>query len=65
MRKNDLLCIDQNIRKESKTILLIDCKKTENIFSETWLIGCLKMNKISDKFISFIMNDMEIGGGLK
>ena len=58
---NDLLYIDQHILKEAKrrkknvTIAWIDNKKAYDMVLQTWMIKCLKMYKISNKVLNFIM----------
>ena len=69
----DLLDIDQHILKEGKarrknvTMAWIDYKKASDIVQQTQIIECLKMYKISNKIIKFIMEVMknwkiEVGG---
>ena len=37
----------------------IDYKKAYDMVPQSWIIESLKMNKISDKIINFILNSME------
>ena len=63
--KQTLLYNDLHILKEAKkrqknvTIAWIESKKANYIVQQTWIIDCLKMYKISDKIINFIMNAVE------
>ena len=60
-----LLYIDQYILNESKTrrknlaMAWIDYKKEYHIVSQSWIINCLKMYKISDEVINFIWKTMK------
>ena len=61
----DLLYSDQYIFKESKTkqknvaMARIDSKKTYDIVPQSWIIDCLRMYKISDKFVKFLTKSMK------
>ena len=56
----ELLYIDQHILNESKnrrknlTMAWIDYKKAYDMVSQSWIINCLKMYKISHEIINFI-----------
>ena len=56
----ELLCIDQHILNESKTrrknlaMAWIDYKNIYDMVSQSWIINCLKMYKISHEVIEFI-----------
>ena len=60
----DLLYIDQHILQENKmrrkniAITWIDYKKAYGMLPQTWIIESLKMYKISNKGINFIMEAM-------
>ena len=61
-----LLFIDQHILNECKTrwkkltIAWIDNKNAYVIVTQSWMINCLKMYKISDGVINFIEKTMKI-----
>ena len=74
--RGDLLYIDQHILEETKTrrknvtMTRIDSKKAYGMVLQTWMIKCLKMYKIPNKVLSFIMETMknwkvELTGGGK
>ena len=56
----ELLYIDQHILNESKTrhknlvMVRIDCEKAHDLVPQSWIIHCLKMDKISHEVIKFI-----------
>ena len=64
---DDLLYIDQHILKAAKKMhknvdmVWIDGKKAYDMVLQIWITKCLKMYKISDKVINFIMKPMENG----
>ena len=61
----ELLYIDQHILNESKTrrkklaMAWIDYKKAYDMVSQSWIIDCLKMYKISHEVINFIEKTMK------
>ena len=61
----ELLYIDQHILNESKTrrknlaMAWIDYKKAYDMVSQSWIIHCLKMYKISHGVINFIEKTMQ------
>ena len=63
--KAELLYIDQHIVNESKTrrknqaMAWIDYKKAYDMVPQSWIINCLKMNKISHEVITFIVETMK------
>ena len=60
-----LLYIDQYFLNESKTrrknlaMAWIDYKKAYDMVPQSWIINCLKMDKISDEVINFIEKTMK------
>ena len=62
---SDLLCIDQHILKDSKmkrkhlAMAWIDYKNAYDVVPPNCIIECLKIYKISDKVIRFILNTMK------
>ena len=62
---SDLLYIGQHIVKKNKVkqkdlaMMWIEYKKADDIDLQTWIIDCLKMYKISEKVIKFIMETMK------
>ena len=65
----ELLNIDQHILNESKTrrknltVAWIDYKKVYDMVLQSWIINCLKMNKISDEVINFTEETMKTWRG--
>ena len=63
----ELLYIDQHILNESNTrrknlaMALIDYKNANDMVPQSLIINCLKMYKISDKFINFIEKPWKAG----
>ena len=61
----ELLYIDKHILNESKNkrknlaMALINYKKAYNMVSQSWIINCLKMYKISHETINFIEKNMK------
>ena len=61
----ELLYIDQHILDESQTrrknqaMAWIDYKKAYDMVSQSWIINCLKIYKISDEVINFIEKTMK------
>ena len=61
----ELLYIDQHILNEKKTrrkdlaMAWIDYKKAYDMVTQSWIINCLKMYKISDEVITFIEKTMK------
>ena len=49
---------EQN-KMKNVDIAWIDYKEANNIFTQSWIIDCLKMDKISDKIQKFIMEAMK------
>ena len=62
----ELLYIDQHILNESKrrrknlAMVWIDNKKASDMVSQSWIIHCLKMNKMSHEVINFIDKTMQV-----
>ena len=61
----DLLYIDRHILNKSKTrrknlaMTWIDYKKAYNMVLQSWILDCLKMYKIPDQIIQFIVKTMQ------
>ena len=64
-RRGHPVYIDQHLPKEAKTqwkdvvIAWTEYKMDYDMVPQTWLIECLKINKICNKIINFITNVME------
>ena len=51
---------ERKTRRKNVAMAWLDNKKTYDIVPQNWIIDCLKMYKISDKVIKFIMESRKI-----